>query len=114
MKRPVRLSLEREATCRQGIASPQCLDDVCPMAALCRREMHPDIGRNAQVQVVLCAPATGVWDNNTGHETGPGDTALAVYRLRDRHRHRSNPCRASMLEPNRLSCCRAARRTILL
>jgi hypothetical protein len=66
----VRSTLERDAACRQGIAGPQCLDDVGAMAAICCREMHPDIGRNAQVQVVLSAPAAGVWDNDTGHETG--------------------------------------------
>ena len=32
VKRPLRLPLTRDATCRQGIASPQCLDDVCAMA----------------------------------------------------------------------------------
>jgi hypothetical protein len=75
-KRPVRLTLNRDAACRQGIAGSQCLDDVCPMAALCRREMHPDIGRNAQVQVVPSTPPTGVWHNNTGHETRLGRCSL--------------------------------------
>ena len=71
VKRPLRLPLARDATCRQGIAGPQGLDDVCAMATRRRREMHPDVGRNAQVQVVLSTPATGVRDNNTGHETRP-------------------------------------------
>ena len=71
-QRPVRLAFDRDAACRQGIASAQGLDDVRAVAAVGGREMLPDIGRNAQVQVVLAAPATGVRDNNTGHETAPG------------------------------------------
>ena len=68
----MRLTLHRDATCGQGIAGSQRLDDVGPMAAIGRGEMRPHIGRNAQVQVVLPAPAAGIWHHNTGHETQPG------------------------------------------
>lgn len=41
--------------------------------------MHPDIDWNAQVQVVLSVPSTGVRDDNTRHATGLLATALTVY-----------------------------------
>jgi hypothetical protein len=75
---PVRLTLPRDAPCRQGIASPERLDDVRAMGTLGGREMHPDIGWNAQVQVVLSVSPTGVRDDNTRHATGLLATASTV------------------------------------